>query len=221
MAIADASLSPGMVIGIDGRGLMPPFPPVMHAEDFVWGAAVWQCCGSGFAGHLPVAVRHDPGIGRGIITPHMEGQRPVAMWEFAHLLRGLLLGWTPPPGELDTAARMESLGRRLCEIAGGTAAEFQEYIRAFVLQHESEKIGFMEYCLAEETEAPDFWREDVEAYIEQTRQALAEPDFDIPFDMRDKWPGAEGRGMMQRLVSEYGRLLRAWPALFNAASDLR
>jgi hypothetical protein len=142
------------------------------------------------------------------------------MWEFAHLLRGLLLGWTPPPGELDTAARMDSLGRRLCEIAEGSARDFHEYIRGFILQHESEKIGFMEYCLSEETEAPDYWRQDVEAYIEQTRQALAEPDFDIPFDMRDKWAIAEGRVLMRRLVLEYGRLLRAWPALFEAAKKV-
>ena len=204
MAIADASLSPGMGIGIDARALIPPFPPVMHAEDFVWGAAVWQCCASGFAGHLPVAVRHDPGIGRGIITPPLEGQRPVAIWEFAHLLRGIMLNWTPPPGELDTAARMNSLGRHLCEGAGGPAADFHDYLRSFVLQHESDKIAFMENCLSEESDGPDFWRRDVEDYIEQTRLALAEPDFDIPFDMREKWSVSDARVLIQRLILEYG-----------------
>jgi hypothetical protein len=217
-AIADASLSPGMAIGVDARVLIPPFPPVMHAEDFVWGAAVWQCCAAGFAGHLPVALRHDPGIGRGILAPPLEG-RPVAIWEFAHILRGIVLGWMPPPGALDTAQRMDSLGRHLCDIAAAPAGQFQEYLRWFVLQHESDKIAFMEYCVAEEKEAPDFWRQDIEDYIEQSRRALAAEDYEIPFDMRDKWPGAQGRAMIQRLVLDYGRLLRAWPALMKAARE--
>jgi hypothetical protein len=216
-AIADSSLSPGMAIGIDARVLIPPFPPVMHAEDFVWGAVVWQCCAAGFAGHLPVAVRHDPGVGRGIIAPPLEGSRPVAMWEFAHLLRGILLGWMPPPGALETEVRMDSLGRYLCDVAGAPAGEFYEYLRWFVLQHESDKISFMETCLSEERDAPEFWRHDVEDYIEQTRLALAAPDFDIPFDMRDKWTAPEARVLIQQLVFEYGRLLRAWPALVGAA----
>ena len=217
MAIADSSLSPGMAIGIDARSLIPPFPPVLHAEDFVWGAAVWQCCAAGFAGHLPVAARHDPGPGRGIIAPPLAGDRPVALWEFAHLLRGILTGWMAPPGALDTAERMDSVGRYLCDVAGAPPAEFHEYLRWFVLQHESDKIAYMETCLDEERAAPEYWRRDVEDYIEQTRHALAQPDCDIPFDMRENWSAAQARALIQKLVHDYGRLLRAWPALFQAA----
>jgi hypothetical protein len=217
MAIADSSLSPGMAFGVDARALVPPFPPVMHAEDFVWGAAVWQCCAAGFAGHLPIAARHDPGPGRGIIAPPLAQGRPVALWEFAHLLRGILMGWMAAPGALDTAGRMDSAGRYLCDIASAPEKEFHEYLRWFVIQHESDKIGFMESCLTEEHAAPDFWRRDIEAYIEQTRHALADPDCDIPFDMREKWTALEARSLIQKQVSDYGRLLRTWPALFDAA----
>ena len=220
MAIADASLSPGMAIGIDARRLIPPFPPVMHAEDFVWGAAVWQCCAAGFAGHLPVAARHDPGLGRGILAPPLTGEPPVAVWEFAHILRGIITAWSPPSGMSETEVRLDTLGRHLCDIAGAPALDFGEYLRSFVLQHESEKIAFMETCLEEESEAPGFWRKDVEDYIEQTRMALAGPDFDIPFEMRGKWPPPEARTLIQRMVYEYGRLLRAWPALVRAAREL-
>jgi len=220
-AIADASLSPGMAIGIDARTLIPPFPPVMHAEDFVWGASVWQCCAAGFAGHLPVAARHDPGLGRGILAPPLRDQPPVAMWEFAHLLRGVITNWSPPAGMSDTAARMDTLGRYLCDIAGAPARDFHEYIRSFVLQHESEKIEFMEKCIEEETDAPIYWHNDIEQYIDQTRQALAQPDFDIPYEMRGKWSAQEARPLIQNLVHEYGRLLRAWPALMQAAQALR
>ena len=216
MSIADTGICPGMALGIDARAMLPPFPPFMHAEDYVWGAALWQCCASGFSGHLPLATRHDPGIGRGLIVPPFEGSRPVAMWEFAHLLRGMVLGWVAPAGELDTAARMDSLGRHLCDLAGSPAEDFREFLRCFVLQHESDKIGYLEYCVAQERDAPDFWQRDVDDYIEQTRLALAEPDFDIPFDMRDQWPAPDARAMMQRFILEYGRLLRAWPALVAA-----
>jgi hypothetical protein len=206
-----------MAFGVDARVLLPPFPPVLHAEDFVWGAAVWQCCATGFAGHLPVAARHDPGTGRRIIAPPLREGPPVAMWEYAHLLRGILIGWTAPPGALDTAQRMDSVGRYLCEIAGAPAKSFHEYLRWFVLQHESDKIAYLETCLTEEHRAPDYWRKDVEEYIEQTRHALAEPDCDIPFDMRKPWTAAEARVLIQKQIHDYGRLLRAWPALFEAA----
>jgi hypothetical protein len=220
-AIADASLSPGMAIGIDARTLIPPFPPVMHAEDFVWGAAVWQCCAAGFAGHLPVAARHDPGFGRGILAPPLRDQAPVAMWEFAHLLRGIVTAWSPPSGMSETSVRMDTLGRYLCDIASAAARYFHEYLRSFVLQHESEKIEFMEKCVEEETDAPAYWHSDIEQYVDQTRQALAQPDFDIPFEMRGKWPPADARALIQNLVHEYGRLLRAWPALMQAARELQ
>jgi hypothetical protein len=220
MAIADSSLSPGMAIGIDARVLVPPFPPVMHAEDFVWGATIWQCCAQAFAGHLPVTVRHDPGLSRGIIAPPLNDGQPVAMWEFAHLLRGILLGWMPPPGALDTAYRMDSLGRYLCDVAGSSPEEFHEYLRWFVLQHESEKITFMERCLEEERDAPNFWRHDVEDYIDQTRRAVSLPDFDIPYDMRGKWSATDARNLLQVMVREYGRLLRAWPVMVEAAREL-
>jgi hypothetical protein len=78
----------------------------------------------------------------------------------------------------------------------------------------------METCLEEERKAPNFWRKDIEQYIEQTRRALSLPDFDIPFDMRDKWSAPQARTLIQTLVREYGRLLRAWPALVKAAEEL-
>ncbi len=96
--------------------------------------------------------------------------------------------------------------------------EFGEYLRGFVLQHESDKIAYAELCLSDECDAPNDWRRDVEEYIEQTRRALAEPDFDIPFDMREKWSPENARALIQRLVLEYGRLLEAWPALVVAAA---
>ena len=116
---------------------------------------------------------------------------------------------------------MDSLGRHLCDLAAAPPDEFHEYLRWFVLQHESDKIGYLEECLKEERDAPYFWRRDIEDYIEQTRLALMEPDFDIPFDMREKWSASEARLLIQRLIHEYGRLLRAWPALMEAAKEFR
>src|SRR5436190_2702505 len=52
-AVGDGTVSPGMAMGLDHRELLPPFMPVLHAEDFIYGATVWQCCGESIAGHLP------------------------------------------------------------------------------------------------------------------------------------------------------------------------
>ncbi len=67
--LGDASLSPGMAMALDHRELLPPFFPVLHAEDFSYGAALWQCCPGALLGHLPYAVWHDPLPGKAILTP--------------------------------------------------------------------------------------------------------------------------------------------------------
>jgi len=68
-AVGDASVSPGMAMGLDHRELLPPFFPVLHAEDFIFGATLWQCCRGALLGHLPSAVTHEPPAGKHILLP--------------------------------------------------------------------------------------------------------------------------------------------------------
>ncbi|MHA3773739.1 hypothetical protein ACXR0O_19575 [Verrucomicrobiota bacterium sgz303538] len=220
-AVGDSSVSPGMAMGLDHRTLLPPFIPVLHAEDYAWGAALWQCCGDAFLGHVPLAIQHDPGAGKTILTPGEFTQtRRVVIFEWAHLLRRLILNFEPAEQE-EPAARMRSLGEAFIQLANHSKRDFATALAEVVLEHESEKLSWLEKQLSEDTESPEFWREDVQKHLDHIREALTHEDFDIPFDLKERRTPAEARALIQSLIGRYGNLLREWPAMVEAAAELR
>jgi hypothetical protein len=219
-SIGDICLSPGMGMGLDHRELLPPFPPVLHAEDFVFGAAVWKTCPGAFSGFVPYAVLHDPGPGKTILTPtDLSPEDPVTVFEFAHVLRQVIMNYEAV-GEDSTEARLEGLGRHLEKIGSLEPADFNDFLRAQVLDLVGRTIGFFDELLMREREAADYWQADVEAYCEHLREALCQDGFEVPHDMKRPWTPEEARGLMRRLFQGYGQLLRAWPVLVTAAREM-
>ena len=220
VAVGDASVSPGMAMGLDARELLPPFFPVLHAEDYVFGATVWQCCPHALAGHLPCAIVHDPVPGKPILQPtDLGAERRLVVPEFAHLIRRIILLHSLPD-TADTTARMSALGRHLAQFGAMPARDFAHCLREIVLGHESEKIEWLTGQLREDEGASAHWRRDVQAYLDHTREAVADHDFDIPFDLKTGRSPEENRAFMQRLFAEFGRLLEQWPAIFAAAREM-
>jgi hypothetical protein len=221
LSVTDASVSPGMGMALDHRELLPPCFPVLHAEDFSYGAALWQCCPDALLGHLPAALYHEPGVGKSILLPSDFGpQRPVVIFEFAHLLRGAILRYDPP--EHGSAAdRMRAMGRHFGQIANVSAADFFEYLRRQALEQASERCEYLGKQLEEAIDAPDFWRSDVEALITQMRRAVTLGDADIPLDLKSDRPLEKTRALMQEMFRRYARLLEEWPEIVAAAQDLR
>jgi hypothetical protein len=221
LSIGDASVSPGMAMGLDHRELLPPFFPVLHAEDFIFGATAWQCCTASVAGHQKLAIEHAPTAGKTIVQPSDLGpQRRVVLFEFAHLIRRIIRD-AELPQHASTAHRMITLGRSLSELAARPLVDFVEVIREKTLEHESEKLGYLDKQL-ELGDMPDFWRRDVEDYLLNARASLAEEDFDIPLDLKTSGrTSAENRVFMQTLFARYGQLLQEWPAIVEATLELR
>ncbi|MGB8170886.1 MAG: hypothetical protein WCF18_25500 [Chthoniobacteraceae bacterium] len=220
LSIGDASVSPGMAMGFDHRELLPPFFPVLHAEDFIFGSMVWQCCAGSVAGHLPLAILHDPPPGKSILTPsHLGPQRRVVLFEFAHLLRRVIRD-VELPQRASTADRTRALGRALSEIASMPLVDFMEVLRQKLLEHESEKLGYLDKQL-EQDDMPEFWRRDVEHLLLNARESLAEEDFDIPHDLKTGRTSAENRLFMQTLIARYGQLVQEWPAIVEATRELQ
>jgi hypothetical protein len=218
--IDDASISPGLAMGLDARELLPPFIPVLHAEDYAYGATVWRCLPRGFLAHLPAALPHLPPGQKSIVAPGDLGSlNRVAIWEFSHILRQIVLVHQPAASVKSPEACMIGLGRYLRELGEAVPADFDDHIRRIVVRHASEKIEYFEYLLRKEPDAPQFWRADVEEYLEHTRHAFADEGFEVPYDLRTRGSAEEARRLMQRLVRRFGGLLEAWPALFSAAKE--
>ena len=219
-AVGDASVSPGMAMGLDHRELLPPFFPVLHAEDFTFGATAWQCCPRSLAGHLPFAILHEPGPGKTILLPgDLNRERRAVVFEFAHVMRRVILDHQPAE-HADAPARTIALGRHLADLAAMPARDFTHRLRELTLEHESEKIDWMVEELEKDTDSPEFWRQDVEAYLDHAREALAFEDFDIPFDLKAARTPAENRVLMQEMFSRFGALLQQWPSMVDAARGL-
>lgn len=220
-AIGDASLSPGMAMGLDHRELLPPFFPVLHAEDFVFGATLWQCASNALLGHVPFAVRHEPRPGKPILHPaELGSSRRVVIFEFAHLVRRVILHFVR--GEsAGIAIRMRLLGRHLRDLAAQPSRDFVEFIRAHVMENESAKLDRLEEELAEAADVPEYWHQDVATYLDHVREALTAPDFDIPFDLKGPRSDEENRALMQQLFARFGALLEAWPDMVAAARDIQ
>jgi hypothetical protein len=219
-AIGDASVSPGMAMGLDARSLLPPFFPVLHAEDYVFGATLWQCSPHALLGHLPWSVVHDPGPGKSILLPGDLGPgRRMVVPEFAHLMRRLILE-CDLPDRADAATRTLALGRHLRALAARPAADFQHALRTCVLALEGEKLAWLAGELRDDEDSSECWRQDVEAYLAHKRDAFADDDFDIPYDLKASRTAEENRTFMQRLIGEFGHLLEHWPSIFAAAQEI-
>jgi hypothetical protein len=220
-AVGDSSTSPGMAMGLDHRETLPPFFPVLHAEDFIYGAVLWQTVGHAFLGHPPLAVRHEPRPGKGILRPcDLGGDQHAVIFEFAHLIRRVILRFVR--GDLSSPEkRMNALGGFLATIGEQEPADFLDFVQGYVLEHESGKLDHLETELREDVVTPDFWREDVEAYIAHVREALTHEDFDIPFDMKHDRSDEKNRALMRELFIRYGRLLEAWPEIVAAAREVK
>jgi hypothetical protein len=219
-ALGDSSTSPGMAMGLDHRELLPPFFPVLHAEDFIFGAVLWQTVGNAFLGHPPLAVRHEPRPGKGIVKPSDLGSdQHAVIFEFAHLIRRIILRFLR--GDQDApACRMKRLGEFLTSIGQQEPGDFLDFIHGQILEHESGKIDHLETELREDTESPDFWRDDLEAYVAHVREALTHADFDIPFDLKGERSDDANRALMRELFIRYGQLLQEWPKIVSIARDI-
>ena len=220
-AIGDASVCPGMAMGLDHREVLPPFFPVLHAEDFIFGATLWRCCPDAVLGHLPYAIEHDPGPGKPILLPSdLSVDRRAVVFEFAHLMRRFILLQRPAP-QASATARMQTIGRALSELGALPPADFRDFLRMQTLEHESQRLDFLERQLRENTDAPDFWRDDVQALIDHARDSLGYDDFDIPFDLKGSRSPEDNRVLMRTLTARFGAMLQEWPAMVEASRVLR
>lgn len=231
-SVGDWSVAPGVAMGLDNRDILPPFFPVLHGEDVSFGAAAEQCIAGALSGHLPLAIHHDSASGKPTLMPgDLSLENRAAVFEFTQILRPLIASkgvaehsdYTRPriqAQQAGTRARMRALGRQLSELGDWPAEDFREMIRGTVLIHESGKMEHLEQILRNE-DAPDYWRHDVQDFIDHTQEALTHPDFDIPYELKSHRSDDENRMLMQRLIASYGALLQEWPSMVDAATELR
>jgi hypothetical protein len=213
-----ASISPGGFcmagfIGLDHRELLPPFFPVLRNEDGVFGAvlsAAFEGAGTGF---LPRALLHAPGGPR---TFPPATARSVGL---SQVVIGGIADWTGQRG--GDRERLVALGRHLEDLGDLPRPEFEERVRLTLWRQTSSLAGALEGLLQSSDAAPAAWVEDVERALEQLACTVVSEDFAHPVDLAAGRGPEEVQRLTARLVGRFGRLLQAWPALVDAARELR
>ena len=60
-AIGDATFGMTTFVGLDLRGLVPPYLPVRRGQDVLWVQTLEACFDDALFGHVPCVLRHEPG----------------------------------------------------------------------------------------------------------------------------------------------------------------
>jgi len=124
-------------------------------------------------------------------------------------------------GITDDSARLRSLGEHLIALGSLPQADWEEFVRLKVWQIRGEFVSYLEDLLERYEGQPDFWAEDVRAFVDASRNAFAGEDYLAPKELIGRVEAKEARSLTHRLVRQYGQLLCWWPQIVEAAGRLR
>jgi hypothetical protein len=113
------------------------------------------------------------------------------------------------------------LGKHLIGIGSMSSPDFEEFVRIHVWRERINLITNLEKELNSYSAPPDYWASDVTRYLTTMRAALTMPDYVVPVDLQAHRTVDEARKLSQSLVVKFGRLLRDWPDIIDAARRLR
>lgn len=202
----------GVFLGIDNRGLTPPFPPVFRGEDTVFGALVQLVGADAYFAQLPFCLPHDPSGARRYAFHRWSSMRVADYLVAFCLASGALAG--PPEN------RLRDLGRRLTDLGSLDEPAFEEAVRGVLIGRAAAFARHGEALLAGAPSAPAFWREAVTSEYRDLQR--------FTLDIQSRSGGARSPAaadatgvQLRRLLREFGEMLAWWPTMVAAARELR
>jgi hypothetical protein len=208
-----------MNLGLDGRVLLPPFPPVQRNEDGVFSLLFDLCCLDLCGSHLPEAILHVPPESRShanfisdtsMIPYHVRTGDLLEM-----LLRGVR---TKVTGE-ESSTRIKSIGRALLNIAHSSKESFVRRLNREVMETVKHLVDKSRSLIRAYPDSPAVWHKDMKSLIEGLQEASLQSDLFLPVDIEGT---AEQKVERLRCLTEkWANLLLYWPAIHDAARDLQ
>jgi hypothetical protein len=206
-------------LGLDNRDLLPPFFPVGRNCDGVFGHTLQRCFADSYFGHFPHSIFHAPEDGR--TFPAGSVQADAATRTLSELLLDCIRPCDFGPACFDDRKRLSILGEHLISMAALSPAEFKDFARTRSWQQTGQMLQAMEQRLRVAKESPSFWATDMKQYGLALRKAMITGDFGMPTELRNGRSAEEANVLTQQLFSQFGELLRVWPAMMDAARELR
>ena len=198
----------GMHSALDARSILPPFAPVGRGEDGLWGAMLHFLHPDLVIAYPPLAVHHAPSEAR-------SSSREEALG-FAFRLNDLLICLMMEAGARPGAAELPYafLGADLEELARRPLPAFCRASSEVRARAAASRIEILDAILAAYDGEPDFWACDVKEARARAELELDRGDFALPDDF------SGDASALQAYIGGFGRLISAWPAIFEAAVKL-
>lgn len=204
-------------VAFDVRATIPPFSPVLRNEDGAFGAVLRTCVPDSYTAFLPRSVEHTPLDARAVDFDRVL--RSVGVVRANDIIHDLARAYEPAPGVVDPSMRMRAFGRYLTALGATPPADFGAMVRYQITAAVGRRIEILTRVVEQNSAEPELWAEDCASVIAEGLRALTEDPLmiaDVPGHTPD-----ERHRRFQRLLHRYGRLIEAWPALLEAAVDLR
>jgi hypothetical protein len=212
---------PGMCMGLDHSRFLPPFLPILHGEDAAYGCLLTHIMPDALAWHHPWAALHDPGKNPELCTPtalHPANQAPC--YELHHTLGSI---WTQIPECLigsGPESNTQRMGVWLKGLASLNLPDWKHLWFDLTARYKSKEINMLRSRMEWTPARFRHYHDLVEQYIQEREEALLRPDAHLPAELRQLPQGRDGDAMLRDIISGYGRLMEAWPAIRGAAANL-
>jgi hypothetical protein len=197
-------------IGLDNRAGLPPFFPISRGEDAVFGSLLFKCFPQHFTGHIPVAVLHNPPPGR-----RYDDTPAIRICELIHYL---ISSFKVPIGTTGLAA-LRLIGKYLEDVASLPLSDFCNSLVKIVRSQEASKMQAWQRTLPTSL-VPGYWHRDLWDWHSQTTALLTDSSCFVPVEFNRRYSKTIAILRTKELVSNTGKLFRAWPDLLEAARDL-
>lgn len=206
-------------MAFDNREILPPFIPIARGEDHLFGHTLRYCFDGALVGDLPWAILHAPSERR-IFLPGMA-QEAASGVQMAGLVWACISSRSFWPGIKDGPERLRAVGNYLMKLGSLPLEEFEEVLRGRLWQIQSGQITSLEGRLHSHNAPPDYWVDDIHKQVEALREAMTDPHYVVPLDLRLERDIEEARRLSQQLVWKFGQLLDGWPEMVETAKKLR
>ncbi|MFO0592512.1 MAG: hypothetical protein U0441_33525 [Polyangiaceae bacterium] len=205
-------------VGLDARGLLPPFPGIGRNEDGLFGHALAACDEAALFGHLPWTLAHEPESARAQPFEHVfEHAGRIGEND---LLAALITSSLPEIDRRSQAAAIESLGHAL--VAWSELPEHELFERAWWMlgRRLAQRLARIESLLREERRTPPYWARDLDRLADTIRERAEDPERAIPYDLRERMDASAARRAFRERLLAYGDVAIHWSAMWDAAREL-
>lgn len=201
--------------GLDLSHLVPPAAPRGRGEDFLFGS-LWSLIDP-HAAHVLwpsyLGHRHEPG--RDAREAPFRPLRPALLRFVADHLDVV----RPHFHAASPATRLNFAAAQLTELAEASDSQLSRLLAEYLSYTRAHLIAQLQHQLAQPSEAPDYWRADIAALIEENGRALT-AGVDDRLGGIDEFPVEARLRQVRSGLAALARSWESWPRIFDTARQL-